>query len=677
MRRLTPPLLATFLAAAALMTGSPSAGAAGAPVRLNVGWADGSIESVTVPAAVAGSRLATLEQESGVAFAEVDHPVHATDTIPNDPQWSTQAGLQQLGMPKAWDRTTGDPSVIIAVVDSGVDASVPDLQGALVPGTDIFGHDEDPADENGHGTEVASVIAARSNNAQGVAGYCWACKVMPIRVLDANGAGSSGDVATAILYAVAHGAKVINLSLSGDFPSVAVDAAISQARAAGVVVVAAAGNQTSFGQDLTRPQYPAATLGVVSVGAVRTDETLYSFSFRGSWVDVAAPGCHVTVRAGLKGGGINPTFCGTSSAAPAVSGLLGLAFSVSPAVTGATLETELLATAKQTGIATAAGRVDAAALFARLNTLFPKLSAPDRVGAADFVGTAIAVSQKVRPTAAAVVIARVEDFADALTAGPLAAKLNAPLLLSPSTGLTASIGDEIRRLGATTAYVVGGTAALSPNVDAALPGLGITAVQRVAGVNRYATAVQIAQLIGSTKVFVTNATAFPDAVGVSALAAATARPILLVDRYGLPAETRNHITSVGVTEATVVGGTAVVDESVKNAIGALNVLTSRIAGANRYETSRIVADAAVQAGASATRMWLATGTDWRDALVAGPAAASHGALLLLIDGKNSAASPATTGYVDENAKRLTELVLVGGDATVAAATVSKLTQALA
>lgn len=654
-----------------------AAGASGADVRLSVGYADGAIDSLTVAAGSATSTLSTLEASPGVAFAEVDHPVHAADTVPNDPQWAAQAGPIQVGMPKAWDRTTGDPSVIVAVIDSGVDASLPDLAGAVVPGTDFVGHDEDPADENGHGTQVASIIAARGNNGQGIAGYCWDCKVMPVRVLDANGAGSSGDVAQAIQWAVTHGAKVINLSLSGDFPSISVDAAVAQARAAGVLVVAAAGNQTAIGQDLTRPQYPAASTGVISVGAVQTNEQLYSFSYRGSWVDLAAPGCHVAEMAAFKGGGINPNFCGTSSAAPAISGLLGLALSVSPSVTAATLETELLGTAKQTGIQTAVGRVDAAALFTRLGVLFPKLSAPDRVGGGDFVATAIAVSQKVRTTAPAVVIARVEDFADALTAGPLAAKLNAPLLLTPSTGLTQPIGDEIRRLGATTAYVVGGTAAVSPNVDAALPGLGVTTVQRVAGVNRYATSALIAQQVGGTKVFVTNATAFPDAVGVSELAAMTLRPILLVDRFGLPDETRTAFTTLAVTEVAAVGGTAVIDNAVTTAIGALGPVVSRMAGGNRFDTSRIVADATLQSGASSSRIWLATGLDWRDALVAGPAAATHSAVLLLVDGLNPNGSPSTSNFVSANAKRLTELVLVGGGTTVSSATVAKLTQALA
>src|SRR5258705_7894227 len=190
---------------AAFGAAAPAVTAAEAPVRLNVGYADGSIEAVTVRPGLAESTLDRLAGEDGVTFAEVDHPVHAADTVPNDPQWPSQVGLQQLGMPKAWDRTVGDPTIVIAVIDSGVDAGVADLQGALVPGTDIVGHDADPNDENGHGTEVASVIAARANNGQGVAGYCWECKVMPIRVLDSNGAGSSGDVAAAIQYAVAHG----------------------------------------------------------------------------------------------------------------------------------------------------------------------------------------------------------------------------------------------------------------------------------------------------------------------------------------------------------------------------------------------------------------------------------------------------------------------------------------
>ena len=675
--RLSAPLLLTLVTAVGLVAPAEAA-AAGSAVTISVGYADGDIDRLSVRAGQAADTIADLRSEAGVTFAELDHPVHATDTVPNDPSWGNQLGLQQLGMPKAWDRTTGDPSVTIAIVDSGVDPSQPELSTSLVPGFDFVANDSDPNDENGHGTQVASIAAAHGNNAVGMAGYCWTCKIMPLRVLDAGGAGSSGAVAQAIEYATANGADVINLSLAGDFPAQSIDQAVTNARAAGVLVVAAAGNQTQFGQDLTRPQYPAASSGVISVGAVQTNEQLYSFSYRGSWVDVGAPGCHVAQHASVKGGTVNPSFCGTSSAAPAVSGLLGLALSVAPGVTGATLETELLATAKATGIQVAAGRVDAAALFARLGVLFPRITAPDRIANNDYSIMSVAVSQKVRPgTNGTVVIARVEDFADALTAGALAGKLKAPLLLTPSAALAPSVADEVRRLGATTAMVIGGTAALSPAIDSALLGLGVTTVTRVAGATRYETAVQMAQLVGGTKFFLTNATAFPDAVGVSALAALTSRPILLVDKAGLPEATRAHLAAVVATDVVLIGGTAVIDPAVLNAVPATGAATSRIAGANRYDTSRIVADASLQSGASPSRIWLAPGLDWRQALVAGPAAAARGAILLLVDGNNADLSPSTSGYVTANARRLSELVLVGGDTVVSAATVTKLTQALA
>ena len=131
---------------------------------------------------------------------------------PNDPAWPEQLGARQIGLPQVWETTTGDPGVIIATVDTGANL-IPDLEGALVPGYDFVDNDFEPQDTHSHGTRVASVIAARGNNQIGMARPLLGLRVMPIRV-SANGSASPARIAQGIVYAVDHGARVINVSLS-------------------------------------------------------------------------------------------------------------------------------------------------------------------------------------------------------------------------------------------------------------------------------------------------------------------------------------------------------------------------------------------------------------------------------------------------------------------------------
>jgi hypothetical protein len=281
---------------------------------------------------------------------------------PNDPAWSEQLGARQIGLPQVWETTTGDPSVVIATVDTGANV-IPDLQDAFVPGYDFVDNDNEPQDTHagGHGSRVASVIAARGNNQIGMAGHCWGCRVMPIRV-SANGSASPARIAAGIRYAVDHGARIINVSLShAGSPDATEAAAVAYAINRDVVVVASAGNAGS-----ETPQYPGAYPGVLAVGASDDLDTLYFWSSFGPWVSLTAPGCQMVTDWMTPPG----TICGTSFTPAVVSAVAGLLLSKNPSLTGSQVVAALRVTARPV-VGVAYGRIDPVAAFRWLGLLTP------------------------------------------------------------------------------------------------------------------------------------------------------------------------------------------------------------------------------------------------------------------------------------------------------------------
>jgi putative cell wall-binding protein len=287
------------------------------------------------------------------------------------------------------------------------------------------------------------------------------------------------------------------------------------------------------------------------------------------------------------------------------------------------------------------------------------------VAGADRVTTAVALAERAHPDGAGtVVVARADAYADALAAAPLAASLDAPVLLTGATGLRAEVAEAVRRLEATEAVLVGGEGALSAQVERDLRALGVGDVRRIAGTNRFDTARRIAGELGGISAYLVegaNADAdrgWPDAVALSGLAAVQGRPILLTTRDAVPPETRAALRELGATSVTVVGGTAAISGAVERTLSSL-LSVRRVAGATRYDTSAQLAAAAVAAGADASRVWVATGRSWPDALAAGASTGALGVVLLLVDGTDLARSPESAAWLGERAG-LDEVVLVGG-----------------
>ncbi len=302
----------------------------------------------------------------------------------------------------------------------------------------------------------------------------------------------------------------------------------------------------------------------------------------------------------------------------------------------------------------------------------------DRLAGADRVATAIEVARSLHPedgAARAAVLARSGDFADALAGAPLAAALGGPLLLTGGEFLDDRVAAELRRVLAesATVTVLGGTAALSPAVAAAIEAGG-AAVRRVAGPDRYATAAAasaalVADAAAETgTVVIASGADFPDALAASAPAARRALPILLTDPAGLPESTTAALDALRPERAIVVGGTGAVGEAVERALVDRGLDVQRLAGPTRYETALAVAEALAP---GATAVGLVSGTSFADALSGGVAAAAAGGPLLLTS-PDTLAGPVAAALQARPPQRL---LVVGGDAAVAPQVVDDLHRA--
>ena len=250
---------------------------------------------------------------------EIDAPVRAADAPTGDDQFrSLQWDLARINAPSAWARSTG-AGITVAVIDTGVDANHPDLAGQVLPGGDLVDGTEGTAtDPNGHGTHVAGTIAALTGNGLGVSGIAPDAKILPVRVLGPDGSGYLSTAASGVIYAADHGADVINLSLSATVQTDAMTNAVAYARSRNVVVVAAAGNARSQGSPVS---YPAADPGVIAVAATDSADNPATYSNRGGYVDVAAPGTSI---ASTFPGASYRRMSGTSMAAPHVAAVAAL-----------------------------------------------------------------------------------------------------------------------------------------------------------------------------------------------------------------------------------------------------------------------------------------------------------------------------------------------------------------
>ncbi|HVM25105.1 MAG TPA: S8 family serine peptidase [Candidatus Limnocylindrales bacterium] len=299
--------------------------------------------------------IAELQADPAVEYAEPNYVVTLADegstasVSVNDPQTGGQYSLNRMRVRDAWAHTTGGSNVV-AVLDTGVQANHPDLTGRVLPGYNFVSSNTNASDDNGHGTWVAGIIAANANDGYGIAGISWSDKILPVKIMNSNGTGSTSNLTSGIVWAANNGATVINMSVGGFPYSQAVEDAVNYAWNKGAVLVGAAGNNNRR-EDF----YPASYANVVSVSATQLDDEFSFWSSYGPKVEVSAPGSSILTTnctassCPNRGWGSHTHISGTSFATPNVAGVIALIKARYPSYTPSQVVSRLYSTVDDLG----------------------------------------------------------------------------------------------------------------------------------------------------------------------------------------------------------------------------------------------------------------------------------------------------------------------------------------
>lgn len=303
------------------------------------------VHVVRIPLGRVPEMVQAYLREELVEFAEPDY-VATAFYVPNDPGYANQWALPKIQAPEAWDLTQGSSTVRIAILDTGIDQDHEDLKTKIVANKN-FTTSRTVDDLYGHGTHVAGIAAAVTDNGRGVAGVGFNSSLMNVKVLGDNGSGQYSWIANGIIWATDNGAHVINMSLGGGSTSSTLESAVKYAYGKGVVLVAAAGNDNT-----TSPTYPAYYPECIAVAATDQNDVKASFSNYGDWVDIAAPGVNIystlpnhNNRIRVKNYGY---LSGTSMATPHVAGAAALLKARYPSLTNAEIAYKLVSTGDPT-----------------------------------------------------------------------------------------------------------------------------------------------------------------------------------------------------------------------------------------------------------------------------------------------------------------------------------------
>lgn len=619
-----------------------------------------------------------LEEDASVEFVEEEQQYSFFQNV-NDPLYrSYQAvDVEYIQGSRAWDIFKPKATrLVVAIIDSGIDRDHPELKNKIVKPYNVMNPGSYPVDDVGHGTHVAGIVGAETNNGIGIASVSKGVDIMPVKVGNKSSL-STFDIAKGIVYAVDNGANIINISIGGAHSQIVQDAC-EYADSKGVLVIAAAGNEAT-----NTKTYPAALAGVIGVGAVDSySDSLTTFSNYGQWVSVAAPGQNIYSTYPQKD---YSYMSGTSMASPMVASLASLIKIHAPKLAQEQIRWIMESSSKPfTGSELLQnGRIDAYESL-KLYENYARLYGATSVETSNKIATdgwSQLTHQTLKPQepdlnptlkgeeGSFVVLASNQSFPDSLAASALASKLDAPILLTFPKILKETTVNQLQELGATDVLLLGGKEAISENVENGLKDKGYNLI-RISGADRYKTAVQINNYIadqGGT-VIVANGKNYPDALSIASYSGKLQYPIVFVEKDVIPEDTKRFLKKYNFKNTIIVGGTSVISEKVQQSLPN----PTRIAGSNRYDTN-IKVNSYFNKGSKISGFIFATGANFPDALSGGVLSNKLGYPLLLVD-KNRVLT-VTNSYVRSqvNAMEVEEvdmdMVILGGEAAVSSETV--------
>lgn len=554
-----------------------------------------------VAVSMTSKAVRSIEASPEIRTIELNKPVYQAGQISS---W----GLTNIRSSTYKKAAITGKGVNIAVLDSGVGPH-DDLN--VVGGVSFVSYTTSYNDDNGHGTHVAGIIAAKDND-MGVVGVAPDANIYSVKVLNQDGQGDVTSIISGIDWSITHKMDIINLSLGTNEDSPALKEELDKAYKSGILIVAAAGNDGPLGTLKDNVEYPARYSSVIAVAATDSNNNHSSFSSMGNEVEIAAPGSNIV---STYPGNKYAEASGTSMASGFVSGYLALLKKRFPNDSIDELRSLLQRSSLDLG---SKGR-DPVYGYGLLQE---HLVNTERLAGKDRFEVAVNVANQGWKTANTVFLANYLAFSDALTAAPLAYKQNAPILLTLKDKLPDNIKNELTKLHASNVVIVGGNGSVSETVANELKTMGMN-VTRIGGKDRFEVAVNIANTLGGVgKIVIANGLEFPDALSIAPYAAAKGYPIVLTENNTIPITTKQFLQASQASGTIVVGG----EGSVANSELSEFPNPIRISGKDRFEVSNNIIN---QFYPTLDTVYVSTGLTFADALTGSVLAAKRQSPMVL------------------------------------------------
>ncbi|WP_409252049.1 S8 family serine peptidase [Bacillus sp. SCS-153A] len=608
----------------------------GEAATLSTAEPESKYKIISVPKQDVQRTLTMLKKDRNIEIAELDQLVYTQSNTPNDTNFDKQLqDFSSMKVLEAWDHYDPKEEVIVALIDSGIDLFHPELKNQLVEGRNFINESQPPMDNTGHGTHVAGLIGAATNNQLGISSPVKKVKLMPVKVFEGRTTYMS-TVIKGIRYAADHGADIINLSLGSYSNMMALEDAVDYAVSKGALVVGAAGNDNQHAVT-----YPASYPHVLAVGSVDSASLSRStFSNYGEPIDVSAPGSNIysTWIDGYR------YMNGTSMAAAIVSSVSSMVLQNYPFLNGMQVKEVMENSATQLPSVKLLGKglINAEAALGYVkekNRLFGDTSMDTAVhisrnGWESLEEKKLTIDGRTI-NGTFVIIASGNKFPDSLAASPLSSYLDSPILLLKGR-LDEKVLKELDRLKPTHAIIIGGKNAVSQDIEKAIQAEAIQTM-RVSGIDRYETAIAINNVIpySTNKAFVVSGENYPDALSIASYSGSKQYPVLFVQKDKVSKSVENYLKSNSITKAYVIGGEGVISKEVNDHLPS----PYRIYGADRFETNKKVHQ--LFSNDQTPTIYFATGWNFPDALSISPLASRTESPVVLVDKEENSVMEAT------------------------------------